>query len=45
MGDYLYSTFSPSCNRLGVRFADMTGDGRQVLIDASILNRTDEVQR
>ncbi|KAK6432924.1 hypothetical protein LTR95_010905, partial [Oleoguttula sp. CCFEE 5521] len=28
MGDYLYYTFSPSCNMPGVRFADMTGDGR-----------------
>nr|OQO24051.1 hypothetical protein B0A51_05021 [Rachicladosporium sp. CCFEE 5018] len=27
-GSYLYYTFSPSCNRPGVRFADMTGDGR-----------------
>ncbi|KAK5111586.1 hypothetical protein LTR85_011815 [Meristemomyces frigidus] len=28
VGSYLYSTFPNSCKRSGVRFADMTGDGR-----------------
>lgn len=28
MGPYLYFTFPNSCNRPGVQFADMTGDGR-----------------
>lgn len=28
MGDYLYYNFSISCNRPGVHFTDMTGDGR-----------------
>ncbi|KAK5707630.1 hypothetical protein LTR97_000168 [Elasticomyces elasticus] len=27
-GTYLYFTFSPSCNRAGVWFVDITGDGR-----------------
>lgn len=28
MGEYLWSDFSPTCNRPGINFADMTGDGR-----------------
>ncbi|KAK5731516.1 hypothetical protein LTR17_011314 [Elasticomyces elasticus] len=28
LGTYHYYTFSPSCNRAGVHFTDMTGDGR-----------------
>ena len=27
-GTYLYFEFSPSCNRIGVWFVDITGDGR-----------------
>ena len=32
MGPYLYFTFPNSCNRPGVRFADMTGDGRYIIV-------------
>jgi hypothetical protein len=28
MGSYLYFTFANSCNRPGVHFVDITGDGR-----------------
>lgn len=28
MGEYLFFKFSPTCNRPGIRFDDMTGDGR-----------------
>lgn len=31
LGDYLYSDFKPSCNRQGIWFKDMTGDGRDDL--------------
>jgi hypothetical protein len=27
-GTYLYFTFAPSCNRAGVRFAKITGNGK-----------------
>lgn len=30
LGPYLYFPFAGGCLRRGVRFADMTGDGRQV---------------